>query len=101
MPWTDWKNWDGGEPPVPTGTLIETLSMVRAQDLKRAKPPYFSHLIYRTDNGDSFRLKPLLKDPHACLMLVYRYRVWQDETTIHSPMAVEQPKELEHAHQEP
>lgn len=101
MSWTDWKDWDGGEPPVPSGTLIETMSMVRAQDMKKAKPPYFSNLIYRTGNGDSFRLEPLINNPRECLMLVYRYRVWQDETTVHSPMAVEQPKELVHEPQEP
>lgn len=101
MSWTDWIDWEGGEPPVPSGTLIEALTVVRPQDMRRAPPPMFDHVIFRTSNGDSFRLEPLICNPGECLTLIYRYRVWQDEATIHSPMAVEQPKEFAHAHQEP
>jgi hypothetical protein len=87
--WGPWTDWTGGEPPVPNGTLIEALVMVRVQDLHRAKPPHFNHIIFRTGNGDSFRLKPLINYPKECLTLIYRYRAWQDECTIHSEMSEE------------
>jgi hypothetical protein len=82
MAWTKWKDWAGGDPPVPEGTLIEAHLMVRAQDLRRAAPPHFRHLIFRTGNGDSFRLEPVLNTPGECVLLVYRFRVWEAETTV-------------------
>ena len=88
--WGPWIGWQGGEPPVPEGTLVESMSMIRLEDLARSKPPYFVHVIFRVQNGDSFRLEPLLKQPgKERLLLVYRYRVWRDATSIHSAMPAE------------
>jgi hypothetical protein len=81
MAWTEWKDWHGGKPPVPEGTLIEAHLMVRAQDIRRAARPHIRHLVFRTENGDSFRLNPLRNTPGECVLLIFRYRVWEDEVT--------------------
>ena len=92
-----WIDWEGGEPPVPAGTLIEALTMIRPQDLRRAQPPHFNQILFVVGNGDSFRLEPLIKNPGECLTLVYRYRVWQDERSIQRDLPVEQPVPVEGA----
>jgi hypothetical protein len=87
--WGPWITWEGGEPPVPEGTLVEAMTMVRAEDLARAAPPFFKHVLFRVQNGDSFRLKPIMNTPRECVLLVYRYRVWGDATSIHGGMPAE------------
>ena len=79
--WTDWKDWEGGDvPPVPSGTRVDAYMMLRVEDWRRCpKAPHTTRTEFVTIDGASFLTHHNLGVP---VLLVYRYRVWEDVAII-------------------
>ena len=70
--WSPWRTWNGGEPPVPKGTLVDAWLRERDEPPDEAKR---YHMEFVVTTGDSFRLVNLVQ-PQVRTVVVERFRHW-------------------------